>query len=216
MTTLGNILPTFPSWTWTGLLLSLTGPQGGGFVEALGGFFKPGDPLNQPGQGLDQDPLPHARTMICITKTFRPSESQISLLAKGLSFIPTIDLHKGQESHLTQELKSYHRRVKLAAYFGNPENMKGPTRFTLPSEWSPPERELPPEIRVLVRKDNKTFTNVFSHTPEKLNITLEEVRALKALWQNKNIVIKPAEKRERFGDSGQGPIRLGSELSTGG
>lgn len=54
--------------------------------------------------------------------------------------------------------------------------------------------KIPSEIHTLIEKDLKDFNLQFSMRPEKHNLSTKEVKALRELTHNKNIVIKPADK----------------------
>lgn len=128
-----------------------------------------------------------------MAKNFILSGPQKSLLNKGLSFIPTLEIDKEQRSNLQLDIQNYHRRIKLAAYFGHSTGI-GKLPFTISSEWNPPLEKLPQEIGKLIHKDLDTLKKYFKVIKEKYNISLEEVKALRELQNAKHIVIKPADK----------------------
>lgn len=90
-------------------------------------------------------------------------------------------------------MQQYHRRIKLQVYFQN-KNDKTFIPFTHKSEWSPPLSQLPPEITHLVQADINYFDNNFQALRVKKNLNQDEIKALKELKDNKNIIIKPADK----------------------
>ncbi len=127
-----------------------------------------------------------------LAKTFKLTRPQHSLLSKGLSFIPTLDIGKDQKLQFQLDMQNYHRRIKLATYFRNSNNRILP--FVGPSSWTPPIDELPPEIKTLIHEDLEIFKKHYKSIREKFNISLQEVKALRELTNTKHIVIKPADK----------------------
>ena len=128
-----------------------------------------------------------------LAKDFTLSESQKELLNRGLTFVPTLDIDKNQKAQLKLDLQNYHRRIKLATYFKGAEQQEIP-HFREASNWMPPPEKLPPEVHLLVEKDNIIFNEHYKPCKEKFNLSREEVKALRELMHNKHIVIKPADK----------------------
>lgn len=133
------------------------------------------------------------KEVVVLAKNFSLTGPQRSLLARGLTFIPTLDLDRGQKPQFLLDLQNYHRRLKLALYFGDEED-DDIQPFVGPSDWTPPMDRLPPEIGRLIDRDLQTFKRHFSTRPEKYNISTQEVRALRQLKAVKHIVLKPADK----------------------
>lgn len=119
------------------------------------------------------------------------TEAQISLLNRGLSFVPSISATSRQD--LEYDLQVFHRRLKLAAYFEGSQE-KNPLPFLPPSLWLPNACNLPGVINRLISKNSRAFRRKFRIIKEKNNLSNEERLALKSLQNNKNIVIKPADK----------------------
>lgn len=134
-----------------------------------------------------------SQNVIVLAKSFEPSEAQKQLLNKGLTFVPTIGLYKDQKAQLQLDIQNYHRRLKLAAYFGDSSGQEQ-MPFMPTTIWTPPPDKLPEEINRLVVRDKKDFKTHFKFHTEKLNLTTEEVKALRELQRDKDIVIKPADK----------------------
>ena len=143
--------------------------------------------LNQ--QGLTE---PNSN-IINLSHYFRPDEHQTTLLEKGLSFIPTLDIYKQQTQNLKKDLSKYHRRLKLAAHFGGGNGEDIP-RFQPSSYWEPKDKDLPNSLKQLIMRDITTIRKIPGHLKDKENITGDQVRALRALANNRDIVIKPADK----------------------
>lgn len=129
--------------------------------------------------------------IVNLSKNFTLTEAQISLLSRGLSFIPSVN-HLSRDD-LEFDLQCFHRRLKLAAYFeGTRESV--PLPFLPPSLWEPASLVLPEVINRLIIRNNRTFKSNFRFYKEKNNLSIEELSALKLLQNNKDIVIKPADK----------------------
>lgn len=121
------------------------------------------------------------------------TDAQFSLLNKGLTFIPTLNLFKDQKRQIQHDLQNYHRRIKLAIHFEG-EDDQPPLPFLPPSEWTPDDKQLPEIIPKLVQQDLLDLRTFHKFQTEKHNLPLSEVLALKQLMSNKNIVLKPADK----------------------
>ena len=135
--------------------------------------------------------------IINLSHFFKPNEHQKTLLEKGLSFVPTLDLYKQQTQNLQKDVAKYHRRLKLATHFGMGNDDESP-RFHLPSYWEPEEDKLPDNLKQLIQRDRTTIRNIPGHLKEKNNLTTDQVRALRSLANNQDIVIKPADKGSRI------------------
>ena len=118
---------------------------------------------------------------------------QLTLLNKGLTFIPTKGSNKNIIEQTRWDLQLYHRKIKLAAYFQNTDDTTPPP-FTPKSDWTPPCGKLPPEITTLIKTDVKYVDTKFQVTYAQPNLHREEAAALKELKDNKRIIIKPADK----------------------
>lgn len=128
-----------------------------------------------------------------LSKTFQPSTAQRTLLNRGLTFIPTKGYNKNLRLQCKHDIQQYHRRIKLAAFYGDKTETE-PQPFTPKSEWSPSIAQLPPQIGTLIKADYEYFHNQFHVERIKPNLTTEETRALTELKENKQIIIKPADK----------------------
>ncbi|KAK2808422.1 hypothetical protein Q5P01_000626 [Channa striata] len=133
-----------------------------------------------------------SQNVIVLAENFKLSKAQFDLLNRGLTFIPTLDIHKDQKGRLQFDIQEYHRKIQLAVYFQNKKREKLP--FLSKSGWVPPREKLPPQITELIDRDNYTFKQYFRSYREKPNLSQEEVKALRELMRNRHIVIKPADK----------------------
>ena len=131
----------------------------------------------------------------------------IDILSKGVKFCPTPgepDISKAQN-----DLSSFHLRLKRFLHFNAPakdDNMtssntrdtqsdpNGPFKdqqFKNPSSWVPPPC-IP--LEVFIAQNNSDLIQSSIHAPRRQNITKEQREAIQALKDNRDIVIKPADK----------------------
>lgn len=134
-----------------------------------------------------------AQNVVVLAQNFELTKAQYDLLSRGLSFIPTVDIGRDQKLQLELDLQSYHRKVRLAAYYRD-SPVKKMLPFVGPSSWTPPLEMLPPQIKTLIHSDLENFKIHYKFLEEKLNISLDEIKVLRDLKNKKNIVIKPADK----------------------
>lgn len=133
------------------------------------------------------------RNVLVLSKTFKLTFPQYTLLNRGLSFIPTKGINSGIKEQGRWDIQQYHRRLKLAVHYEGAED-DAPPPFTPKSDWTPPDGRLPPEVATLVRADMKYFNDSFQTCQVKSNLSSDETRALKELRENRHIIIKPADK----------------------
>jgi len=118
---------------------------------------------------------------------------QLTLLNRGLNFIPTRGSNKNIKQQTRLDLQNYHRRIKIMDYYKDKgSSIKQP--FTPASNWTPPDVNLPPNLKQLIQLDLTYFENSFQIPRIKPNLSPEENIALTELKRNKNIIIKPADK----------------------
>ena len=134
------------------------------------------------------------RSVINLSTSFLLTAAQFSVLDEGLTFIPSTDIDPCElYQQVRSDMQQYHRRVKLAVYFrDHPPSEKLP--FTYKSSWVPPEDDIPLEVARLVNADLRYYHESFRINRALANLLPEESEALRKLIQNKNIVIKPADK----------------------
>lgn len=122
------------------------------------------------------------------------TENEVQILSKGLKFIPKP--LKAKQEDVTQALEEFSRRVKLTGFFGSfPEDYQSKSRtkrlFVHKSEWNPPENDIiQDQLDVLKNEVSKLEVK----QNRKKNLSPKEYKALKSLRNNRNIVIKPADK----------------------
>lgn len=108
-----------------------------------------------------------------------------------MSFVPSSN--STSSTLLEQDVQTFHRRVKLAAYFEGTRE-KAPLPFLPPSLWQPSSGNLPGVVNQFITRSYRAFKRKIRFIKEKDNLSPEEISALKSLKMNKNIVIKPADK----------------------
>lgn len=156
-------------------------------------MVKLANPLSPGQEGFEGIQSLISQNVVVLAQNFSLSEAQLNLLNRGLTFIPSIEIGKDHKEQFKFDLQNYHRKLQLALYFKNTKKDKI-TPFVLPSFWVPPQDKLPPQIKVLIKKDKKTLQKYFRPYREKPNLSQDEREALRDLIDNKYIVIKPADK----------------------
>ncbi len=122
------------------------------------------------------------------SKVLSPEEK--SILEKGLNFIPTpADVDRDR---IQVAVAEFGRKVKLAYHF------EGGTRFTRPrfmpkSQWTPSDNKIHPNILKRLDEMEKEIKDLRVRKGYP-NLKVGELRAIKKLRQNQNIVIKKADK----------------------
>lgn len=81
----------------------------------------------------------------------------------------------------------------MAIFFQDEQQSIAPP-FTVKSTWIPPPHKLPPQLNTWIKKDLDEFKKTFLPLRQSSNLTSQEAEALKQLKDNKQIVIKPADK----------------------
>ena len=150
--------------------------------------------LNLPGSS-DQVQV-ERKGLVNLSSHFRPSPAQVSLLLKGLSFVPTLNISQRGPPSMRLDIAAYHRRLKLAAFFEDREQTDPSERprFLPKSSWTPRHDQLPPVIHRLVETDLQAADSLPNGGEDTPNLTQEEVEALRQLRQDPHLIIKPADK----------------------
>ena len=131
--------------------------------------------------------------VINLIKDYQISDSEERLLGRGLTFVPSFEVHRQNRESFLEDLKKYHRRIKLAYYFKDLKQQPPPL-FQQPSSWEPPIWTLPCKIRELIKKDNDDVNHIFRKFHEIHNLSRDEIVALKRLKKDTRIIIKKADK----------------------
>ena len=118
------------------------------------------------------------------------NQNEISVLDKGLKFVPTpLQIPK---SSISEAVSKFSRQIKLKFHFRNSKiHFKLP--FTPKSVWNPPEGKILPVILNNLNELNSEIDSL-PFPKEVKNLSKFEYHALDSLQKNKNIIIKPADK----------------------
>lgn len=135
---------------------------------------------------------------------YEASEADLSLLERGLSFVPsrkTLPI-----SNILDTRDNVIRRLKLKCFFENNKltnrNIKD-RRFIEKSTWVPPNHKLKAKTLVLVDDIVRKTGDILNEYKvdndcvklyAKNNLSREELMSIRKLKENKDIVIKPADK----------------------
>ena len=147
--------------------------------------------------------------------SFQLSDSHISLLQRGLKFCPTPPAPNAGQ--LREDMDRFHTRMRQIAFFDSLENNNDSTssfitstpvtainpmsslvpfkhmKFKLKSNWVVPTG--PVNLEAMIACNELQYNARPNFKPSfKSNIDSNERQALKELLENKNIIIKPADK----------------------
>ena len=120
------------------------------------------------------------------------STTEKSLLDKGLNFIPVPT--KINKSKILQAVSDLGRKIKLAYVFRDGTKFsRKKTKFVNKSKWTPPDNKI---NKAVLEKIDQMVQEIQQLRIEKEypNLKTSELRALKKLKNNMNIIIKPADK----------------------
>ena len=118
------------------------------------------------------------------------SKSEISLLSKGLKFIPTSNTI--DKAKLKIELEAFGRMLRLKWFFRNDEKEFNPDKFKPKSTFNPRNKDAAIEIYLSSLEEKLMSTEIPKDKYN--NLTREERGALFDLKNDKTIVIKGADK----------------------
>ena len=119
------------------------------------------------------------------------SDAQVSLLSKGLKFIPTPAVREDKiRRQLLRDFDQFARRMRLRYIFRGSEKRKHP--FHVKSSWQPPVQ--PSVTLESYLEEVKTQLAEVNIEKPKQNLTHAEKKALDELRSNDSIVLKKADK----------------------
>ena len=121
-------------------------------------------------------------------------QDEISILSKGLNFIPKP--LKPNADEVQKSLNDFSRRSKLAYFFSDRSSAPGDRLpFCENSNWTPGDDQIPDRLHDLL---NELSDSVNTFNPQgnnsRSNITKSERTALQNLQKDPDIIIKPADK----------------------
>ena len=152
------------------------------------------------GPQITSDSSPeNLKTVVTIPENLLLSDSEKSVLSKGLNFVPISQ--KTDEFSVKQDVEKFLRRVQLKAFFHDKEddsNTSNKDTFeTLQirkSKWTPPEGQFS-SLDFFLKKCRHDINKLkFNRNTKFSNLSSEEWSALKSLKKRKDIVIKAADK----------------------
>ena len=110
---------------------------------------------------------------------------------KGLNFIPVPN--KTDRSVLSESVFKLGRRLKLAFYFKNGPKSGYKRKFRNKSNWTPSSKLIDPKILEKINNMEMEIKNL-QIKKENPNLKKSELKALRRLKTDANIIIKPADK----------------------
>ena len=152
------------------------------------------------GPQITSDSSPeNLKTVVTIPENLLLSDSEKSVLSKGLNFVPISK--KPDKLSVKQDVEKFLRRVQLKAFFHDKKddsNISNEDTFeTLQvrkSKWTPPEGQFA-SLDFFIKKSRHDINKLkFNRNTKFSNLSSEEWSALKSLKKRKDIVIKAADK----------------------
>ncbi|MGL5596520.1 MAG: hypothetical protein ACRDDA_00030, partial [Aeromonas sp.] len=133
--------------------------------------------------------------VVNLSRVIDLNNHEISLLEKGLGFIPEIKV-KSSVPELQAQVAEYHKRLRVAAFYGDEAGGAGPRKpFMPPSEWEPPEDKVPQVAHIIVDRDTNFLLDLpVGDSGSTGNLLYGEQVALQRFQDDFNVIIKPADK----------------------
>ena len=138
-----------------------------------------------------------SHSVVTIPEDLPLSDSEISVLNKGLNFVPVGK--KSDEFQVRKDAESFFRRARLKAHFFDSSNSTSdrdvferlnPSK----SNWVPPEGDFA-SLDLFINKCRRDISNLnFNRKLSYSNLSKDEWTALRNLRNRSDIVIKPADK----------------------
>ena len=137
--------------------------------------------------------------MVTIPENLPLSDSEKSVLSKGLNFVPISK--KLDEFSVKQDVEKFLRRVQLKAFFHDKEDDSNTsdkdtfeTLQVRKSKWTPPEGQFA-SLDFFINKCRHDINKLNFHRNTKFsNLSSEERAALQNLSKRKDIIVKAADK----------------------
>ena len=129
-------------------------------------------------------------TSIVNLSKYKPTFHEIKLLSRGLKFVPTF---RPDSLEIQKDNLMFLRRLKLIHFFREAEDkIRVYEPFRLSSGWTPPGN-FPLHLNCYC-VNTETEIRKSDSKPTTPNITKNEYHAIKSLKENKDIIIRPADK----------------------
>lgn len=119
------------------------------------------------------------------------NQDEISLLAKGLNFIPKTS--KSYDNEVEEALKEFKRRLKLIYLFHPQKEEKEIKKFYNKSNFDPPDPIIDKDLLNELDKLSEEVKHI-KLGQNSSNLSPKEIKAISSLKKNTNIIIKPADK----------------------
>ena len=125
------------------------------------------------------------------------SEDEISVLSRGLTFVPTPQV--SNLDSIKTSVNNFHRKLKLQYFFAEKartsqyDNDYTREPFTEPSGWEPPDQLIPAKVHEVLQQTQERVEQLVP-SRDKSNLSVRQVGALKVLKNKKHLVIKKADK----------------------
>ena len=118
------------------------------------------------------------------------TETQTEVLGMGLNFIPTPPCADGEA--IQESVRKFSRQMHLRYFFHGSQRTKEIETFTNKSTWEPPVKD----GSIVTELDDLQNCIAVISTPnyQGVNMTTRQINAIKSLKENKDIIIKPADK----------------------
>ena len=150
-------------------------------------------------QITDDTTLHSHNTVITIPENLPLTDSEKSVLSKGLNFVPITKLTN--EFSIKQDVEKFLRRVQLKAFFHDKEDDSDTsnkdifeTLLVRKSKWTPPEGQFA-SLDFFTKKCRHDIHKLkFNRNTKFSNLSSEEWAALKNLSKRNDIVVKSADK----------------------
>ena len=122
------------------------------------------------------------------------SQTEISVLEKGLGFVPTPNMIS--KTDLRHNFNEFSRKMRCKWYFRDEpsEEFSAIPAFRPKSTWKPPAGDTCDPGDLFLSKLEQELFSFLPEKPQSYNLTKEEWQALKNLKEDRSITIKPADK----------------------
>ena len=157
---------------------------------------EPGQPASP--EGTSADVHDHSRVEVVNLSSRRLTESELSLLGKGLTFVPA---KRQTVAQLVAELKEWERLMRLREYWEGEnegtyrEDLDADSKFKT-SKWVPPKGR-DPWLDLYLEEVSSSIIRGLKKKGRS-NISKSESEALLSLMKDDSIVIRPADKGSSF------------------
>jgi len=123
-----------------------------------------------------------------LSTIFQITVNQRKILEKGLSYVPTA---YPKPSQVEGDLKEFYRKIQLFDYFDGCGSDQ--RQFIPKSTWKPPKNRISIETLEFITSTREKITRI-PFLKNKSNLTKTERQAIRELKDNRDIIIKPADK----------------------